>query len=1086
MDELFGVSMDLIMFVLLALLAVALSTVALIALRNRVMFKLGVRNLPRRRAQTTLIVAGLMLSTVIIAAAFTTGDTVDRSITAEAFTVLGSLDEVIQARAATDEEAFEDPNGVSVRPAEFAAEAVAPLLSRIAALPEVDAVVPAYADVAVAVNLEERLSAPLFTVLGLEPAAARALPDIQAVGGGRLSLDDLAPGEIYVNESAAEELNVAAGDTILVVARGKSSQFRVRAVVEDRRLAGAGGISAGRQGGVLPLVAAQALFQAPGRLTMVAVSNKGDARGGLRHASAVEERLKAELEALRQSGGPRLYVVGIKQIGVDFAELFANIFTTFFLVLGLFSIAAGVLLIFMIFVMLAAERKPEMGMARAVGTKRLDLVQTFLAEGMAYNVFAAMVGTGLGVLVAFVMARVMAAIFSQFDISISPHVTPRSLAISYSLGVVLTFLTVTFSSWRVSYINIVRAIRDIPEPTRPRPQWRAHGFWPTLYGIVFKAKTHDEWARSVAVLVFGLVGQGLATLLAEVTGVSALSIAGMVIVNLAAVGFVFLAFNLGFLFLFGGAALLGAFLLFDSSSAFILLAGLSLLPLGLALVSRSFGANERLVYTLAGGALIYIWEFDFSVGLIERLFGEAEGDIEMFFLSGVMVTVAATFLLVYNADLVLVPLTRLGRGLGALVPSLKMAVAYPLANRTRTGLTMAMFCLVVFALTVMSSMNYNFNRLFLSDRSLGGWDVYVDENPTNPITDLRSALAAAGSPAAAEIEAVGVTGLVTQRRSRLCQPAAGSGCQEAEEFRRYQLRGEDASFLRTTTIPLQTRAKGFDSDEAVWRAMAEDASLAVIDSFAVPGGGFSGPGQFFLSGVKPSDTQMEPITLTLRDALSGRTRTVRVVGIIEVGASNNFLGLHVSQEVVREVFGEPDARRHYVKTAAGANARRVAREIESALLTTGAQAESLRYEADRLASTQNGFFYLMQGFMGLGLLVGVAAVGVIAFRTVVERRQQIGMLRALGYTRRMVGLTFLMESGFIAFAGVLSGVVFALILAAQLVREEFANQGVTSFAVPWLQVGVIAALAFGAALLMTLIPSRQAAAIPIAQALRYE
>ena len=42
----------------------------------------------------------------------------------------------------------------------------------------------------------------------------------------------------------------------------------------------------------------------------------------------------------------------------------------------------------MIFVMLAAERKPEMGMARAVGTKRVDLVQTFLAEGMAYNVLA--------------------------------------------------------------------------------------------------------------------------------------------------------------------------------------------------------------------------------------------------------------------------------------------------------------------------------------------------------------------------------------------------------------------------------------------------------------------------------------------------------------------------------------------------------------------------------------------------------------------------------------------------------------------------------------------------------------------------
>ena len=138
------------------------------------------------------------------------------------------------------------------------------------------------------------------------------------------------------------------------------------------------------------------------------------------------------------------------------------------------------------------------------------------------------------------------------------------------------------------------------------------------------------------------------------------------------------------------------------------------------------------------------------------------------------------------------------------------------------------------------------------------------------------------------------------------------------------------------------------------------------------------------------------------------------------------------------------------------------------------------------SETSNSFFYLMQGFMGLGLFVGVAAVGVIAFRTVVERRQQIGMLRAIGYNRKMIGLTFMFESAFIALMGVVSGIVFALILARQLVTESFANQGVTSFSIPWTQVLLIGGLAFVFALIMTLIPSRQAASIPIAEALRYE
>ena len=42
--------------------------------------------------------------------------------------------------------------------------------------------------------------------------------------------------------------------------------------------------------------------------------------------------------------------------------------------------------------MLAAERKPEMGMARAVGAKRRQLVEAYLAEGMGYDLGSAVVG----------------------------------------------------------------------------------------------------------------------------------------------------------------------------------------------------------------------------------------------------------------------------------------------------------------------------------------------------------------------------------------------------------------------------------------------------------------------------------------------------------------------------------------------------------------------------------------------------------------------------------------------------------------------------------------------------------------------
>src|ERR687894_1834080 len=101
--------------------------------------------------------------------------------------------------------------------------------------------------------------------------------------------------------------------------------------------------------------------------------------------------------------GTPLALEPVKRDGIAQAELTANVFTTVFLVFGLFSVLVGVLLIFLIFVMLAAERRPEMGISRAVGTKRRHLIQAFLAEGAAYALLAAAAGAGLGVLVAWVL-----------------------------------------------------------------------------------------------------------------------------------------------------------------------------------------------------------------------------------------------------------------------------------------------------------------------------------------------------------------------------------------------------------------------------------------------------------------------------------------------------------------------------------------------------------------------------------------------------------------------------------------------------------------------------------------------------------
>ena len=137
-------------------------------------------------------------------------------------------------------------------------------------------------------------------------------------------------------------------------------------------------------------------------------------------------------------------------------------------------------------------------------------------------------------------------------------------------------------------------------------------------------------------------------------------------------------------------------------------------------------------------------------------------------------------------------------------------------------------------------------------------------------------------------------------------------------------------------------------------------------------------------------------------------------------------------------------------------------------------------------ATQLVFQQLMLGFLMVGLVVGVAALGVISTRAVVERRQQIGMLRALGFQREMVSWIFLIESSFVALLGIGLGVGLALIPAAQMISDMATQIPGLTFQVPWTEIGLVSGLSYGMTLLTTWLPAVQASRVTPAEALRYE
>ncbi len=1146
MNELFGVSMDIIAVVSVILTVAIFLLVAYIAWRNPVMFKLGLRNIPRRKAQSSLIIIGLMLSTLIMTAAFGTGDTLTTSVTSEVYSILDEADEWITW----------DPEK-EARPLE---EQVIPLSTveewqrTFEGDPDIEAIVPFQRETLPILNTRTRLNAPSARIVAFRAQDAAALGGLRSLDGEPVALSGR---EIAINKDLAEEIEARAGDTVLLFYGGEQLEFTVVALVPSNVLSGSLEPSVAIGGSVDFATLAEITGRGE-NANAVIVSNVGGVKDGMARSDDAMDKLEPLLEDTPYE------VRALKKELIQFAELIGATFTTAFVVFGLFSIAAGVLLIFLIFVMLAAERKPEMGMARAVGAKRRQLVESFLAEGMGYDLGAAVIGLFAGMGVTVLMVEVIKAFAGDsLGLKVEVAFTLRSLAVAFCLGVIATFIVIFISSWRASRLNITAAIRDIPEsrPIDPEAEtWRGY-YRAALNGIVALALP-----IGLAFFLFGAPGMLLGIPMALIGLISpwfyvlrgsnvaapadlrttegiprwpwilglAIPIVGWVLILpwyfiavalvrivrdrkperlptwarvmalvIWPVGFIVallqewrvrIAWNAGVAVAFAVAGLALTYGGLDRDSAFFFLLGVSLLFLWVAVTLHYFGVAERVSFTTTSAALLVLWYLPSS--WTERVFGELDGDIEMFFLSGMVMVSCGVFIVVYNADIVLPAIARLGSYFGRIVPALKTGVAYPLTARFRTGMTMAMIGLIMFSLVMMSAINSNFAALFLNEDAKGGFDNFVEVNQNNRLEGIKQALDAAG----ADTSPIVATGELRMAYAWEAEVENRDGFENTEDdevtpFSRIKVFGADEAFLAANRVPMKFRAAGYATDREVWDALAANPSFALIPAeITAEPEGFGPPETGELLRLNPLAEGFEPFTLDLRDPGTGAIRTVTVIGQIKeagdvflgIGSSDFATGMVVQKQTLLEAFPSSQGQRFYLALKPGTDAEAYAKTVESALVQ--ASAESLQGLLDEQQELQTGFLLVFQGFMGLGLIVGIAALAVIASRAVVERRQQIGMLRAIGYQRGMVALSFLFESGFIALSGILLGLTLGLSLAWVLFASgDFGEEARSiDFAVPWRDLLIISGIAFTASMLMTFLPARSASRVPVAEALRYE
>jgi putative ABC transport system permease protein len=178
--------------------------------------------------------------------------------------------------------------------------------------------------------------------------------------------------------------------------------------------------------------------------------------------------------------------------------------------------------------------------------------------------------------------------------------------------------------------------------------------------------------------------------------------------------------------------------------------------------------------------------------------------------------------------------------------------------------------------------------------------------------------------------------------------------------------------------------------------------------------------------------------------------------------------------------------RYHFRLADPSKAADIASRLETAFLENSMVATSTKEQIDTSLAQNQAFNRLFQGFMGLGLMVGVASLGVIAFRAVVERRQSIGMLRALGFRAGMVRAQFLIESSIVTLIGTAMGIGLGTLISWNIVDDISNEIAGLKFSIPWAQVAGIVLVALAFSLLMTWAPARQASKIYPSEALRYE
>ncbi|MGN7386390.1 ABC transporter permease [Sporosarcina sp. SAFN-015] len=157
--------------------------------------------------------------------------------------------------------------------------------------------------------------------------------------------------------------------------------------------------------------------------------------------------------------------------------------------------------------------------------------------------------------------------------------------------------------------------------------------------------------------------------------------------------------------------------------------------------------------------------------------------------------------------------------------------------------------------------------------------------------------------------------------------------------------------------------------------------------------------------------------------------------------------------------------------------------------------------ADQLEQLDVFFLAFKAGLVFVGTIaILIASIGIFNTMTmaVTERTREIGVMKAIGASPKLIQRLFLMESAWIGIVGTIiavaisygvsfiANIVLPIIVSTALGEEEFTNLDITFSIIPWQLVIIASVISITVAMVSGWRPARKATKIDVIQALRQE